>query len=340
MMTDIQLHTRVIATLYLLGALVMLSLGIQNYRYGIYELVYSASLLMTLFLGVSAYARFAPEALHLRKACYWSLVAALLLITWDGFTNADMVKHWLFPLGLLSFIALSHQQAIRLSTACAGFLSIILLWQHGIMTALAYATIYALLISLASTYAKLHQRRSRSLVELEIHDPLTGAYNYRHLEDTLGKELCRADRTGKPLSLIALEIDYFPQFLDLHGTVITNDLIFQFSETLRAMIRAGDSEYCDSNHTFYLVLPCTPSEGVVVIAERIRRTIEESHWPVVDTITVSLGCTSYVVGKKKSANKGQGSNKDEYTTNSFINDANIALIEAQKNGHNRVCHHS
>jgi len=335
MMTDIQLHTRVIATLYLLGAMIMLLLSIQNYRYGMYELVYSASLLTTLFLGVSAYARFAPEALHLRKVCYCSIVAALLLIVSDSLSNVDMVKHWLYPLGLLSFITLSYRQAMQLNTAAASILSLILLWQHGFISALAYASIYALMVSLASTYAKLHKRRSRSLVELEIHDPLTGTYNYRHMEDTLGKELCRADRTGKPLSLIALEIDYFPQILDLHGTVISNDLIFQFSETLRAMIRAGDSEYCDSNRTFYLVLPCTPSEGVVVIAERIRRTIEENSWPIVDSITVSLGCTSYVVGKKKTTNKG----KDERTTNNFINNANIALIEAQKNGHNRVCHH-
>jgi len=339
MMTDLQLHTRVIATLYLFGALIMLLLGIQNYRYGMFELVYSACLLMTLFLGVSAYARFAPEALHLQKVCYWSLVAALLLIASDSLAYIDMVKHWLYPLSLFSFIALSHRQATLLSSTAAAFLSLVLLWQQGAAPALAFAMVFALLISLASTYAKLHQRRSRSLVELEIHDPLTGAYNYRHLEDTLGKELCRADRTGKPLSLIALEIDYFPQVLDLHGTVNTNDLIFQFSETLRAMIRAGDSEYFDSNHTFYLVLPCTPSEGVVVIAERIRRTIEESQWPVVDSITVSLGCTSYLVGKKKALSKGQRIGKEERTTNSFINDANIALIEAQKNGHNRVCHH-
>jgi PleD family two-component response regulator len=65
-----------------------------------------------------------------------------------------------------------------------------------------------------------------------------------------------------------------------------------------------------------------------VIAERIRRTIEETNWPVVDAITVSLGCTSYVP------------NKEDVSANKLIDDANIALIEAQKNGHNRVCHHS
>lgn len=338
-MTDTQRHARVIAILYLLSALIVMLLSIQNYRYGLFELVYSASFLLVLFLGVSAYARFAPEALHLRTVCYWSLVAAMLLIIIDSFAFANEVKHWLYPLGLISFIALSYRDAMRLNVISASTLSLILLWQHGLVSALAYLAIYSLMISLSSTYAKLHQRHSRSLVELEIRDPVTGAYNFRHLEDTLGKEICRADRTGKSLALISLEIDYLPQILDLHGTVNTNDLTLQFSQTLRAMIRAGDSEYCNRNRTFYLILPCTPSEGVVVIAERIRRTIEENSWPVVDSITVSLGCATYIVKKNKAAEKGKSPIKGEHTTNRFINDANIALVEAQKNGHNRVCHH-
>ncbi len=328
MIADKQLQTRLIATLFLLSASILFFLAIQNYRYGLFELVYSASFLCTVFLSVSAYARFTPEAKYLSRVCLWAIVLALLLIVRDSFTYPEKVQHWVFPLGLLSYIALSHRQATLLNTLSAIILSLILFWKSGFIQALTFATIYTLLISLASTYAQLHQRRSRTLVALEVRDPLTGAYNYRHLEDTLNKEICRADRTGKSLSLISLTIDYFPQVHDLHGVNTTNTLLIQFSEILRAMIRAGDSDYSDSQHTSYLLLPCTPADGVLVIAERIRRTIEENNWPVVDTITVSLGCTSYVSGSK------------EVSASKLINDANIALIEAQKNGHNRVCHHS
>ena len=328
MIADKQLHTTLIATLFLLSASIFLLLAIQNYRYGLFELVYSASFLCTLFLGVSAYARFAPEAKYLARICLWAIITALFVIMLDSFTHPEEVQHWALPLGLLSYIALTHRQATLLNTCSAAIVSMILFWEVGIISALTFATIYTFLISLASTYAQLHQRRSRTLVALEIHDPLTNAYNYRHLQDTLKKEICRADRTGKPLSLISLTIDYLPQVFDLHGVNTTNTLLGQFSETLRAMIRAGDSDYCDNQHTAYLLLPCTPSDGVLVIAERIRRTIEETNWPVVDAITVSLGCTSYV------------SNEQDVSASKLINDANIALIEAQKNGHNRVCHHS
>lgn len=326
-MTNDQLNARVIATLYLLSALIMMMLSIQNYRYGLYDLVYSGSCLMILFFGASAYAQFAAQENLLTKVSQYLLSGVAFIIVYEGFVDAATVQHWAYPICLLSFTCLTHRNAMALSGILGACVSLLVLYQKGINAGLMFAATYALLISLASTYAQLHQQRSRTLVELEIHDSSTGAYNARHLEETLKKEICRADRTGRPLSLIALEIDYFPQVVEVHGTNAATQLSQQLSETLKAMIRAGDSEYFDSNNVFYLLLPCTPSEGVLVIAERIRRTIEESSWPTVDAITVSIGCTSYLTGQR------------EVTHNSLINDANVALVEAQKNGHNRVNHH-
>lgn len=137
---------------------------------------------------------------------------------------------------------------------------------------------------------------------------------------------------GKPLSLIAIEIDYFPQITDTHGATHAQALTIRFAETLRAMIRAGDSDYYDGKHLSYLLLPCTPSEGVLVISERIRRTIEESSWPIIDAITVSLGCTTYEPSDKD--------NNQETSAMKLINDTQIGLLESQKNGHNRVSIHN
>jgi two-component system cell cycle response regulator len=327
MRNDDQLQPNVIATLYLLGAAVMLLLSIQNYRYGLFPLVYCASIIMVILLGLGLHARIAFENKHLNSAAIWGLGVCITLTLWESIDHATQVKHWTFALALLAFVALNHRQAMILTSVTAGLMSLSLLLQESMVDTLSFAMSFTLLIALASTYAKLQQQRNRTLVELEIRDPMTGAYNYRHLEDTVVKEICRSDRTGKALSLIALEVDYSPQLLDLHGTLTSNDLLYQLSESLRSMIRAGDSQYFDSQFTFYLLLPCTPSEGVVVIAERIRRTIEKSNWPVVDSITVSIGCTTYV------------SNDQELSATRFVNDANIALVEAQKNGHNRVCHH-
>lgn len=326
-MTDDRLQHRVTACIHLLFAITLAFLAAQNFRYGLYDLVYSASILAFLFTGAAAFSYFAPELKYFPQASLALLVTTLALILWDALWHHPEALIWLFPLALLSFLLLPMNQALMFNaTAISGM--ILLLFLHtSLASALSHGAVYLIIGSVAIAFAQIQQRSSRTLVELEIRDPLTGAYNMRQLEDTLAKEICRSDRTGRPLSLIALEIDYLAQMLELHGTARVNTLIRQLAETLRGMIRAGDSQYSDEHRRFYLLLPCTPSEGLLVIAERIRRTIEDNTWPEMDSITVSIGCTSYMTGVRTCDSER------------LLNDARIALQEAQKNGHNRVCHH-
>ena len=327
MRTEDLLHIKVSAALYWLCAVIMFLLSMQNYRYGLYPLVYAANIIAIIFMGLGVYYRLAQKDKRFYQAKIIGLSVCLLLIANDAFQHSEQVKYWAFPIALLGFVTLKHHHAVTLSSIATIVISLCVWYNESLLQSLIFASSFCLLSALASTYAQLQQQRNRTLVELEIRDNHTKSYNYRHLEDTLNKELCRADRTGKALSLVAIEIDYFPQVIDVHGDHTSQDLLAQLAECLRSMIRAGDSQYFDGKHTFYLLLPCTPSEGVVVIAERIRRTVQESHWPVVDSITISLGCTTYQFGER------------ECNVDVMINDANIALIEALKNGHNRVCHH-
>lgn len=326
-MTDDQLHHRVSAGIYALFACALAFLAIQNFRYGLYDLVYSASILSCLFAAAAAYSHFAFDPKYFHKLGFGLLLITLATVLWDAIWHHDEVLIWLFPLALISFLLLPMKQALTFNWVSVSALALLVLYHGGIATALSYGAVYLAICGVAMAFAQIHQRSSRSLVELAIRDPLTRAYNMRHLEDTLAKEICRADRTGRPLSLIALELDYLPQMMELHGTARVNTLIQQLAETLRGMIRAGDSQYSNDSRTFFLLLPCTPSEGLLVIAERIRRTIEDSSWPEMDSITISLGCSFYLSGARTCDSQ------------QLLSDARIALQEAQKNGHNRVCHH-
>lgn len=327
MKTEIQLQGQVIGILYLLAAIIMAVLGVQNYRYGLYELVYSASLISLIFLGIACYTKFAYQITNLERANLVALSVALCIVIWEGLSSAANVMYWVIPLGLFTYIALPMKQARILNVIALGCFAILLFLQQPLLEVLMFCTSYLLMMAFGGTFAALHQQRSRTLVELAIHEPVTGAYNIRHLEDTLNKEICRSGRTEKPLSMVALEIDYFDQVEDMHGLTAKQQLIQQVADTLQGMIRAGDSQYFDAIQRYYLLLPCTPEEGVLVIAERIRRTIEESSWPTIESITVSLGCCTYLPSK------------GEKTAAEVLQSAHTALAEAHRNGHNRVMLH-
>jgi len=236
--------------------------------------------------------------------------------------------YWLVPLGLFAYIALPLKQAHLLNITALVLFTITLYQQSTLLNVSLFITCYVLMIAFAGTFAALHQKRSRSLVELAIHEPVTSAYNIRHLEDTLNKEISRSSHTEKPLSLVALEIDYFEQIEEMHGVAAQQELLQQLSETLDGMIRAGDSQYFNAKQRYYLLLPCTPEEGVLVISERIRRAIEESTWPTVDSITVSLGCTTYL------ASNG------EVSAQVMLNNVHEGLADSHRNGNNKVTLHA
>jgi two-component system cell cycle response regulator len=90
------------------------------------------------------------------------------------------------------------------------------------------------------------------------------------------------------------------------------------TQHLFGVIRAGDTLYTLNDSEFFLILPFTPEEGVRVIAERIRRTISENHWPVIGKATVSLGCTT------------RGSS--DTRTDTLRKRAHQAMLEARRRG--------
>lgn len=323
-MPESLLRTRTHITLYLLGALVMSLLAIQNVRYGFYDLFY-ANLLFVPLLLVGAMYGWARRNDAQALTGHLAVMVLLVLITGIAVLKVDAAAyHWTYVLGLFGFLVLPLKPAVLLNLGIACWIALALVIASGLYDSLRFLTSYVLLAGLAGMYAYLYHNKNRSLVELAIRDPLTGAYNLRHLEFTLRQEISRSESSGHPLSMIALEIDYFEQQLDAQGQDVINQLLMDLAKLLRSMTRAGDSVYYRGDGLFYIMLPFTPAEGSLVIAERIRRTVEERSWPVIDKVTVCLGCTTRLQGQTDAQ--------------ALLEEAHQALRDAQAGGHNRLCH--
>ncbi|MCG8609770.1 MAG: GGDEF domain-containing protein [Pseudomonadales bacterium] len=321
-MTEAQLRAQTRTGLYGAAAALMAILAFLNYRYGLFNLFYTSALFMPLFVfgAVFSIVQFKKQLEETGHEII--LTIAVLMIAVRLSQGQPEVQHWLYPLSLLSFLVLSLKSAFLFNGITLVFVSLLVIIVEDIFQGTLFFTSYILLAGLSGMFAYLHHHKTRSLVELSITDPMTGAYNIKHFEETLTTEVCRSETTRYPLSLISLEIDYFPQIKEVHGQAQANEVIKAISRSLNGMIRAGDSLYYDGNERFYFLLPFTPTEGLVVIAERVRRSIEEQTWPVVDSLTVSLGCTTLKT--------------DHETAQLMIRHANEALQEAQRKGHNKV----
>lgn len=168
-------------------------------------------------------------------------------------------------------------------------------------------------------------------------DALTGLHNKRYLWDALEREVARSDRTGRPLSVMFIDIDHFKRCNDTHGHATGDAVLRQVAETVGGMVRRGDL-LCGveeattlarfGGEEFVLVLPDTDADGAAAAAERVRAAVDaatyhgEGGTPTLH-VTVSCGVAAY-----DPADGGR--------YNALLDRADRALYDAKRNGRNRV----
>lgn len=159
-----------------------------------------------------------------------------------------------------------------------------------------------------------------------LRDPLTGLPNRRDFEEVLPRELSRSERSDRPVSLLALDIDHFKRFNDTFGHDAGDTLLQAFGHMLRKNTRTEDLPARLGGEEFIVILSDTTIEEAFTVADNIRKTVEAmevSHRNVsLGKITVSIGVSSYPAH----ADNGV----------SLVQAADAALYRAKSEGRNRV----
>jgi diguanylate cyclase (GGDEF)-like protein/PAS domain S-box-containing protein len=158
-------------------------------------------------------------------------------------------------------------------------------------------------------------------------DELTGLINRRGFEEHLTRELDRAARRKSPLSLLLLDVDWFKNYNDEFGHLAGDEVLHRLALLLRSQARSTDIVARFGGEEFAVILPDTPGEGALVLAERFRDTIEAAPWPG-RSVTASFGISTW--NPALSPRDGRA----------LLNDADRALYKSKGDGRNRVTHAS
>lgn len=168
---------------------------------------------------------------------------------------------------------------------------------------------------------------NEKLQEMAFRDGLTGLYNHRYFQDLLSQEVKRAVRYHRPVGLVMFDIDHFKKINDNYGHPVGDQVLKALAEKIESLTRRTDVVARYGGEEFAVVLPETDAKGVGVLAQRLRRGIEQMSIAT-DAgelrITVSIGATSY------DAEQGLCC-KDE-----LIEAADAALYASKRGGRNQV----
>lgn len=149
--------------------------------------------------------------------------------------------------------------------------------------------LFAKQIEMAITIADLFQ----AVRDQAVTDALTGLYNRRYFEEALDKEVQRAKRQKQPFSIIGIDLDYLKKINDTYGHVYGDMAIKTIAEVLKSNARSVDVAARIGGEEFNVLLPGIGSEGAMVAAERIRKSIEAAEIDTIGHITGSLGVATY-----------------------------------------------
>jgi diguanylate cyclase (GGDEF)-like protein len=128
---------------------------------------------------------------------------------------------------------------------------------------------------------------------LSVTDDLTHLYNSRYLNQVLRRETKRASRSGRPLSLLFLDLDGFKTINDTYGHLSGSRALVEAAAVIRASARETDVAARFGGDEFALVLPETGGQGALAVGERVRERIAAHRFLAGDGLdlhlTVSVG---------------------------------------------------
>jgi diguanylate cyclase (GGDEF)-like protein len=172
-------------------------------------------------------------------------------------------------------------------------------------------------------------RLRETLRNQSIRDPLTNLYNRRYVQESLEREVHRARRNKRPVSVVMLDVDHFKSFNDTFGHDAGDAVLKAVAAVFKSNVRKEDIVCRYGGEEFMLVLPDASLDNAGRRAEFVRSAVEDMHVThdgrKLDEVTLSMGVASF-------PSHGQ-------TWEAVVAAADAALYKAKRAGRNRVVLH-
>ena len=163
-----------------------------------------------------------------------------------------------------------------------------------------------------------------------IRDPLTGLYNRRYLTETMDREIAKAQRGNRPLSVLMLDIDHFKKINDTFGHAAGDEVLLRLGQLLAASVREGDIVCRYGGEEFVVVMLDAGAEDAQARGETLCHSISKMHIPLgvaaIGNVELSITCS---VGMAVLPAHGG-------SWEMAIDSADAAMYRAKRGGRNRV----
>jgi diguanylate cyclase (GGDEF)-like protein len=312
-------RVRVMRALSVLAVLFLVPFAVNDVVKGRYVLAGSIVCVVISF-AVDGYAVSRARTPPIPYAVLLVPIAAAITVSLA--TQGVIGAFWCYPAVLFFYFVLSKGPARACSVALLLLATSLVHHYLTVRITVRFAVSLFLTIVIVDVIQDIIAQLQRRLVEQAITDPLTGAFNRRHMETRLAEAVESYRRHGQPAALLLADIDHFKTINDRHGhkagDIVLQGVVF----TVRNRARQGDLLFRMGGEEFLLLLPETTEEAAAVVAEDIRQAVADAVLFDGALVTTSLGVAGF---------------REDDSVESWVRDTDAAMYAAKEAGRNRVC---
>jgi diguanylate cyclase (GGDEF)-like protein len=250
------------------------------------------------------------------------LALALLAAVCESILRLGVVgTYWAYPAMLVSYFVMGRASALVFTAVTLTCCTAIAWLELGPPVAARLGASLLLTAMMINVVLNTLSDLQQALVQQTLTDPLTGAYNRRHL----AQQITQLTRPGPDIygmnALLAIDVDHFKSINDRHGHAAGDAVLVACVQALSARKRQSDMLFRTGGEEFVLLLPRTSALDAHQVAESLRRRIAETPLLPGHPITVSIGV---------------GIQQPQHSPDDWLGAADRALYQAKHNGRNRV----
>jgi diguanylate cyclase (GGDEF)-like protein len=251
------------------------------------------------------------------------LVPITATITISLATQGVIGAFWCYPVVLFFFYVLPQRPAIICSGALLVTATALVYRYLTMRITVRFGISLLLTIVMVNIIQNIIHGLQRRLLEQAITDPLTGAFNRRHMSTRLKEVLATGRPPSNPSALLMIDVDHFKKINDEHGHDAGDAVLKGLVSVVRSRARQTDLLFRMGGEEFVVLLPDTTDAEAMTLADDIREAIATSPLLEGHKVTVSIGV-------------GPADPKD--SVDSWLKGTDAAMYVAKESGRNRVAH--